>query len=191
MCVCRRGATAEMCCLHKPSVEAIPRASTPPGGAAGRSSSTHHPRELRPALPSEHLLMYQDCGCLWSSYQKHQTWPRKVAVCITADWVLWGPPEASVFPQTLLSTSSVGHCVLPSRGSFLSSFLLFFQFPPSFLKNTVPPGQGAHFSLSTVLSYFLLHFWLLLMKTSIKDQQILLIPTWDWNISPPEGLGTE
>lgn len=82
------------------------------GRAARRGSNTHHPRRLLQALQSEHPLMYQDGWCSWISYQKYQTWPCNVAVSIAADWVLLGPQEASVFLQTLLSTSSVGHCVL-------------------------------------------------------------------------------
>lgn len=153
MCVSCRGAKAR-CVARTSQVWGGPQGFLTTGRAAGRGSSTHHPRRLLQALQSEHPLMYQGGWCSWISYQKHQIWPCEVAVCITAGWVLLGPQEASVFLQTLLSTSSVGHCVLLEWGSFLSSFLLF-SVSFRLLKNTIPPGPGAHFSLPSFLSYFL------------------------------------
>lgn len=70
------------------------------------------------------------------------------------DWVYSKSQGTSVLPQKCFSILRVGHCVLLSFGSFLSSFLFF---PVSLMKSSHlgtyrhhSPRQGAHFSLSTL-----------------------------------------
>lgn len=121
------------------------------------------------------------------------------SVHLCTDWILLGPQGTSVFPRTLLSTWSVGHCVLPSLVSFPSSFLLFL----------VPSSKSSHvltenhhsfrtrgtllpFQTSDLFSWPLLCFccaWLI--KVPLKAQQFLWVPPWNLNMSLPECFSTE
>ena len=197
-----------MCGRHEPSAEAVPRAATPPGRAAsvsvdGRSSNAHQHTGTASGLPSECLLLYQDCWCPGILY--HRT-PRH-------------------FPNTNLRGSSMHHCRLgplrtprsicfPSNTSpwvlatvsflhlapFSPASCFFFQFLQVSLPTWLPKniihsrtkGTLLSFHTSELFSLALLSFcWAWLIKKLLKAQQFLVVPTWHFNTSPPEGLSTE
>lgn len=73
------------------------------------------------------------------------------------------PRNIFFFPSILLSTLSVGHCVLPSSGSFLSSFLLF---PVSSSKSShlVPWKHHSPRTRHTSISPY---FWVVFFSTHL------------------------